>query len=94
MTLNGSVVMGAKLAKHELFGGLCFGANAGFTTGNSSSESTEYGGTVDNLPEAAQGKVRFCVASGRQRGGCRQVRGRLGRQARHQGHRPVLDRGL
>lgn len=59
MTLNGSVVMGAKLAKHELFGGLCFGANAGFTTGNSSSESTEYGGTVDNLPEAAQGKYGF-----------------------------------
>ena len=58
-TLNGSVVMGAKLAKHELFGGLCFGANAGFTTGNSSSESTEYGGTVDNLPEAAQGKYGF-----------------------------------
>lgn len=51
--------MGAKLAKHELFGGLCFGANAGFTTGNSSSESTEYGGTVDNLPEAAQGKYGF-----------------------------------
>lgn len=59
LTLNGSVVMGAKLAKHELFGGLCFGANAGFTTGNSSSESTEYGGTVDNLPEAAQGKYGF-----------------------------------
>lgn len=59
LTLNGSVVMGAKLAKHELFGGLCFGANAGFTTGNSSSESTEYGGTVDNLPEAAQGKYSF-----------------------------------
>ena len=58
-TLNGSVVMGAKLAKHELFGGLCFGANAGFTTGNSSSESAEYGGTVDNLPEAAQGKYGF-----------------------------------
>lgn len=58
-TLNGSVVMGAKLAKHELFGGLCFGANAGFTTGNSSSESTEYGGTVDNLPEAAKDKYGF-----------------------------------
>ena len=58
-TLNGSVVMGAKIAKHELFGGLCFGANAGFTTGNSSSESTEYGGTVDNLPEAAQNKYGF-----------------------------------
>ena len=42
-----------------MFGGLCFGANAGFTTGNSSSESTEYGGTVDNLPEAAQGKYGF-----------------------------------
>lgn len=51
--------MGAKLAKHELFGGLCFGANAGFTTGNSSSESTEYGGTVDNLPEAAKDKYGF-----------------------------------
>lgn len=59
LTLNGSVVMGAKLAKHELFGGLCFGANAGFTTGNSSSESTEYGGTVDNLPAPAQGKYGF-----------------------------------
>lgn len=58
-TLNGSVVMGAKIAKHELFGGLCFGANAGFTTGNSSSESTEYGGTVDNLPEAAKDKYGF-----------------------------------
>lgn len=58
-TLNGSVVMGAKLAKHELFGGLCFGANAGFTTGNSSSESAEYGGTVDNLPEAAKDKYGF-----------------------------------
>ena len=33
--------------------------HAGFTTGNSSSESTEYGGTVDNLPEAAQGKYGF-----------------------------------
>ena len=60
LTLNGSVVMGAKLAKHELFGGLCFGANAGFTTGNSSSESTEYGGTVDNLPEAAQASTVLC----------------------------------
>lgn len=59
LTLNGSVVMGAKIAKHELFGGLCFGANAGFTTGNSSSESTEYGGTVDNLPEAAKDKYGF-----------------------------------
>ena len=58
-TLNGSVVMGAKIAKHELFGGLCFGANAGFTTDNSSSESTEYGGTVDNLPEAAKDKYGF-----------------------------------
>ncbi|MFQ7392686.1 MAG: hypothetical protein ACLRM9_04990 [Collinsella aerofaciens] len=81
LTLNGSVVMGAKLAKHELFGGLCFGANAGFTTGNSLSESTEYGGTVDNLPESRAGQVRFCVASGRQRGGCRRSR-QTSRQAR------------
>ena len=59
LTLNGEVVGGGKLGKHEVMGGLCFGANAGFTGARSSSESTEYGGTVDNLPEAAQGKYSF-----------------------------------
>lgn len=59
LTLNGEVVGGGKLGKHEVMGGICFGANAGFTTGKSSSESTEYGGTVDNLPEAAQDKYGF-----------------------------------